>query len=189
MATVAVIPARGGSKRLPRKNVMPVLGKPLVAWVIEAARGSTGVDHVYVSTEDPEIASVAATHGAKVIARPPELAADDVWTEPVIQHAVVSAEATEQVAFSTVVWLNASIPQITARDIDHAIGRLHEEGLREVFAVDRHHRCTSAVRVLRRDALFQQRLSVVCGVVPLDYVDVHTLADLDLVREAMENAR
>jgi CMP-N-acetylneuraminic acid synthetase len=83
---LAVIPARGGSKGVPRKNIRPLLGKPLLAWSIEAANQARLVDAVVVSTEDPEIARVAREYGAEVIDRPAELASDEADTLPVLQH-------------------------------------------------------------------------------------------------------
>lgn len=73
---LAVIPARGGSKRLPRKNVLDLAGKPLIAWTIEAAKNSKHIDHFVVSTDDPEIAEVSKKYGAKVLTRPVELATE-----------------------------------------------------------------------------------------------------------------
>ena len=85
---LALIPARGGSKGIPRKNVRPLLGKPLLAWSIEAAKNSKLIDATVVSTEDPEIARVAREYGAEVIDRPEELASDAADTLPVLQHAL-----------------------------------------------------------------------------------------------------
>ena len=86
---VAIIPARGGSKGLPGKNIRPLLGKPLIAYTIEAATRCPLVDRVVVSTEDPEIAQVATQWGADApFLRPAELATDEATTESVLQHAV-----------------------------------------------------------------------------------------------------
>ncbi len=86
---VAIIPARGGSKGLPGKNVRPLAGKPLIAYSVEAAKRSKLVDRVIVTTDDAEIARVAKAHGAEApFLRPPELAQDLTPTEPVLQHAV-----------------------------------------------------------------------------------------------------
>lgn len=91
---IAVIPARGGSKRVPRKNIKPFAGKPMIAWAIAAARQSSLFDHVLVSTEDEEIAAVAREHGAEIpFLRPVELAQDDTATVPVIAHAVGEMQA------------------------------------------------------------------------------------------------
>jgi len=85
---IAVIPARGGSKRIPRKNILPFGGKPMIAYAIAAARESGLFEHVVVSTDDDEIAAVAEAHGASVpFRRPKELADDQTVTVPVIAHA------------------------------------------------------------------------------------------------------
>jgi pseudaminic acid cytidylyltransferase len=86
---IAVIPARGGSKRIPRKNIRSFAGRPLIAYSISAAVDSGLFEHVIVSTDDPEIAGVAREHGAKTpFTRPAELADDHATTVPVIKHAV-----------------------------------------------------------------------------------------------------
>jgi pseudaminic acid cytidylyltransferase len=86
---IAIIPARGGSKRIPRKNVRPFAGKPLIAYSIEAARNSGLFDRVIVTTDDEEIAAIARQYGAETpFVRPPELANDYATTVPVIKHAI-----------------------------------------------------------------------------------------------------
>lgn len=86
---IAVIPARGGSKRIPRKNIKEFAGKPMIAWSIEAAQASGLFDHIIVSTDDLEIADVAKKWGAEVpFMRPQELADDYATTRPVINHAI-----------------------------------------------------------------------------------------------------
>ena len=86
---IAVIPARGGSKRIPRKNIRPFHGKPIIGWSIEAAMRSKCFDHILVSTDDEEIAEVATSFGAEIpFIRPAELADDYTGTVPVLRHAV-----------------------------------------------------------------------------------------------------
>jgi len=91
---LGIIPARGGSKGLPRKNIMPIAGKPLIAWSIESARNAAMLDDFVVSTEDAEIASIAEGCGAKVIKRPPELSTDDASPFSVMKHilGIIDAE-------------------------------------------------------------------------------------------------
>lgn len=85
----AVIPARGGSKGVPNKNIRQVAGKPLIVWTIQQALDAHSVDRVVVSTDSPEIAKIAIAAGAEVPGlRPPDLAGDAVQTEPVLIHAV-----------------------------------------------------------------------------------------------------
>ena len=103
---VAIIPARGGSKGLLRKNLRVLAGKPLLAYTIEAATGCPSIERVIVSTEDEEIAQVARQWGAEVpFLRPPELAQDLTPTEPVLQHAVEWLESSEGYRADIVVFL------------------------------------------------------------------------------------
>jgi len=85
---LTIIPARGGSKGVPKKNIRNVGGKPLLAWAIEAAKSSGVISKIAVSTEDKEIAEVAKTYGAEVVDRPVELASDTALTDPVLIHAL-----------------------------------------------------------------------------------------------------
>lgn len=88
---VAIIPARGGSKRIPRKNVKPFCGKPMVAHAVENALASEYIDKVVVSTDDEDIAEVATQYGAEVpFLRPAELADDYTGTSPVVRHAITT---------------------------------------------------------------------------------------------------
>lgn len=91
MFSLGVIPARGGSKRIPRKNIRDFCGKPLIAWTIAAAKASK-LEDVIVSTEDEEIRDVAISHGAAVTTRPPELATDDAKSVDVAAHALSAYE-------------------------------------------------------------------------------------------------
>ncbi|MFT6538223.1 MAG: N-acylneuraminate cytidylyltransferase [Marinomonas primoryensis] len=94
MMRIAIIPARGGSKRIPRKNVKEFCGKPMIAWSIEAALTSRCFDRVIVSTDNQEIADIAREWGAEIpFMRPAELSDDYTGTIPVIQHAVQWLEA------------------------------------------------------------------------------------------------
>jgi pseudaminic acid cytidylyltransferase len=89
MSAIAIIPARGGSKRIPRKNVRPFCGKPMIAWPIDAARQSGLFDAVIVSTDDEEVAAVAESFGAEApFRRPSDLSGDHTPTMPVISHAI-----------------------------------------------------------------------------------------------------
>jgi N-acylneuraminate cytidylyltransferase len=86
--SIAIIPARGGSKGIPRKNLALVLGVPLVAYTIRAAKGCAPISAVLVSTDDPEIAELAESEGAMAVLRPPDLARDESPTEPCVLHAM-----------------------------------------------------------------------------------------------------
>ena len=114
---IAVIPARGGSKRIPRKNIKPFCGKPMIAWSIEVAQASGMFEHIIVSTDDVEIAEVAKQFGAEVpFMRPDVLSNDHVGTTPVVAHA--TRWALEQgFDLSAVCCICATAPFINAVDI------------------------------------------------------------------------
>jgi pseudaminic acid cytidylyltransferase len=115
MSTIAIIPARGGSKRIPRKNIRPFCGKPMIARSIEAALESGVFDAVVVSTDDDEIASVAESCGAQVpFRRPPELSNDHAATLPVIAHAIRWWEENRQ-PVDTACCIYATAPFIQAK--------------------------------------------------------------------------
>lgn len=114
---IAVIPARGGSKRIPRKNIKPFCGKPMIAWSIEAANSSGLFEHVIVSTDDAEIAEVARQWGAEVpFMRPEELANDHAGTTPVIAHATQWA-LDQGFAVAAVCCIYATAPFIQTDDL------------------------------------------------------------------------
>jgi N-acylneuraminate cytidylyltransferase len=119
--TVATICARGGSKGLPRKNVLPLAGLPLIAYSIRQALACPGIDGVYVSTDDDEIASVAQAHGAQVpVRRPAELATDSAGKLPAIEHLVAHLER-QGPPIETVVDLQPTSPLRTVHDITQAL--------------------------------------------------------------------
>lgn len=118
---LVIIPARGGSKRLPRKNVRLLLGAPLMAYAIHAARSACRVDRIVVSTDDAEIAAVSREWGADVIARPASISQDHSPVDEALRHAVdVVAGETGHVP-SIAVWLQPDVPIRQAGMIDAAI--------------------------------------------------------------------
>lgn len=132
---IAVIPARGGSKRIPRKNIKPFCGKPMIAWPIEAARASGCFDRIIVSTEDEEIAAVAHQVGAEVpFMRPPELADDSTGTLAVMKHAVEWC-AAHGTAPDPVCCIYATAPFLRPADLQAGLDLLLSERCDYAFAV------------------------------------------------------
>jgi len=126
--TIAVIPARGGSKRIPRKNIRPFAGKPMIAYAIDAARRSGAFDHIVVSTDDEEIAAIAADHGAELpFRRPAELADDITPTVPVVQHAIRACAAAGMEA-THVCCIYPGVPMIDPADLLTARDMLLDAG-------------------------------------------------------------
>ena len=135
METLAVVPARGGSKSIYKKNIHPLCGKPLIYYTIRSAKNSI-LSRTVVSTDDEEIASVAKSFGAEVpFLRPAELARDDTPSLPVIQHAVRFLEETEDYLPSIIVILQPTSPLRTSEHIDEAIHILVEAGADSVVSV------------------------------------------------------
>ena len=121
---IAIIPARGGSKRIPRKNIKEFCGKPMVAYAIEAAKTSGLFEHILVSTDDAEIQIIANTWGAETpFVRPAELANDFSATVPVVAHAIKVCEALE-FQFSNVCCIYPSVPFIDTEDLKGALAKL-----------------------------------------------------------------
>lgn len=135
MNCVAVIPARGGSKRIPNKNIVSLAGKPLLAWTIEAAQDAVNVDHVFVSTEDERIASVARQFGAEVIPRPPSLAQDTTSTEPVLLHALDWLASVCQIKPESLAMLQCTSPIRGGDVIERAVDKLLMTGCDSVVGV------------------------------------------------------
>lgn len=132
---VAIIPARGGSKGLPRKNIKPLLGKPLVAWTIEQAKNSKYVDKIIVSTDDREIAEISRKYGAEVpFLRPKELAMDESPTIDAIFHAL-EVLRTGNYNPNVVVLLQPTSPLRNAEDIDNAIKLFRDSDCESVVSV------------------------------------------------------
>lgn len=125
---LAIIPARGGSKRIPRKNIRPFCGKPIIGYSIQAAIQSGIFDRVLVSTDDEEIAEVARQYGAEIpFMRPAELANDFAGTTPVIRHAI--EQMREQGAtFDAVCCIYATAPFVKPSDLLRGVDILQESG-------------------------------------------------------------
>lgn len=134
---LAVIPARGGSKRIPRKNIKLFAGKPMIAYAIELANKSNFFDHVVVSTDDAEIAAIARSFGAAVpFIRPPELSGDHTGTIPVIAHAIKSFQSKGG-DVQQVCCIYPCVPMIEIEDLHKAHRMLSEsnDNAAYVFAV------------------------------------------------------
>ena len=137
MKIVTIIPARGGSIRIPRKNVFPLVRKPLIAHTIEHAKQSELVNRVIVSTDDDEIATVARRYGAEVIKRPLELSTDVASSEDALLHILDHLEKKENFFPDIVVFLQCTSPLRENDDIDKAINTLMEQKADCVFSAFR----------------------------------------------------
>jgi len=121
---LAIIPARAGSKRIPNKNIIELVGKPLIYYSINAAKNSKYITRIIVSTDGEEIARISKTFGAEVLMRPDELATDTAKTLPVLQHVVNYLREKENYYPDMVVLLQPDSPLKTSNDIDKVIEKI-----------------------------------------------------------------
>lgn len=129
MSVVAVVPARGGSKGVPGKNLRPVGGRSLVGRAIDAARASTAIERVVVSTDDGAIAEEALRCGAEVVRRPAALATDEASSESALLHALGQLGPVELLVF-----IQATSPFIDPADLDDAVARVRSGEADVVFS-------------------------------------------------------
>lgn len=129
---VAIIPARGGSKSIPKKNIIDFCGKPLIGWSIQQALESKGVREVYVTTDDKEVADVSHKYGARIIWRPAELATDTSSSESALLHAINEIEKIHKL--DVVVFLQATSPLREFMDIGKAVEIFFSENADSLFS-------------------------------------------------------
>lgn len=136
---LGLIPCRGGSKGIKRKNIQPVAGEPLLAHTVRASLDADVIDRTVVSTDDAEIKAAAREAGADVpFDRPAKLATDEAPVEPVIEHAIEQVTGGDE-QYDTLVLLQATSPLRTATDVEAAMERYREVGADSLVAVSENH--------------------------------------------------
>lgn len=131
---LAIIPARGGSKGLPRKNILDLNGKPLIAWTIVASLNSKYITKTVVSSDDDEILNISKKYGSDIIKRPDELALDTTASEPVVKH-VIEEEIKKNQEFDYIVLLQPTSPLRDAKNIDEAFDILFKNNATALISV------------------------------------------------------
>jgi CMP-N-acetylneuraminic acid synthetase len=150
---LAVVPARGGSKGLPGKNIRALCGLPLIVHTLNAAKASRTIGDVVVSTDTPEIAAVAQAEDVRVLCRPTALARDDTPMMPVVLHALEAEESRAGHQFDGVVILQPTSPLRLAEDIDGVVEKLALTGAGCVVSV-----CEATEHPLRAKRIVDDRL-------------------------------
>jgi len=139
MKTLGIVPARAGSKRLPKKNTLPLCGRPLIEWVLDAAleaRAQGSLDHLVVSSDDPAVLALAtARDPALPLRRPAELASDTAPALDYVRHALQRLEAAGAGPFDAVVILQPTSPLTLASDVAATLARLEESGAESAVSV------------------------------------------------------
>ncbi len=128
---LAIIPARGGSKRLPKKNILDLNGKPLIAWTIEASLNCDYINETLVSSDNDEILNISKKYGANILKRPEYLASDTASSFDAIKHAIESCNET----FDYIVLLQPTSPLRNSKHITEAIDLLEEKNADAIISV------------------------------------------------------
>ena len=173
---VVIIPARGGSKRLPKKNIYPIWGKPMIYWSIKQAKKSNFVSDVYVTSDDKKVLDIAKKNDVKVIKRIKSLSDDKTFKMEAIQHA--TRQISKKKRPTLVVSLQANSPDVTYQDIDKVISHLIKYNRNEVISVDKNYNQNGAIRAMKYNTVFQRALSVYSGFVVTNISDIHTKNDV-----------
>ncbi len=172
---VAIIPARGGSKRLKNKNIYKIKGKPMIEWVLDAAKNSYFISNIYVSSENKNILKISKKNKVKVILRSKNLADNLTPKIEVIRDAFLKLKNKPAIVVS----LQANSPNMTGDDIDNAIYHLLKHNLSEVMSVDENNVSNGAIRVIKKEMVFYNGLSVYNGFINTIIADIHTKKDLN----------
>lgn len=183
MRTIAIIPARGGSKRLVGKNIYPLNGKPLMAYTIEALKACGFIDAIYVSSDDQAILDVGSQWGAIPLVRPAELADDQTPKIVAIRQATEDPRVLADGPVETVIVPQANSPQITADQIRKGYALMQDHNLWEVMSADDNGVQNAAFRIVKKHALYNTFLSAHCGFVVANNLDVHTIEDIRAIEQ------
>lgn len=179
MRTIAIIPARGGSKRLKGKNIYPLFEKPLIVYTIEALQKCGFIDDIYVSSDNDDILGVARQYRAIPLRRPTELADDHTPKIVAIRQAVEDKEVSAGGEVENVIIAQANSPEITAEHLTRGFELFEKHKLWEVMSADDNGVQNAAFRIVKRHALFNTFLSAHCGFVVANIRDIHTLEDIE----------
>ena len=186
MKVIAIIPARGGSKRLPSKNIFPVLGKPMITYSIEACLQSSFVSKIIVSTDCEKIKSVVSKYPDVCIHNRSHLLSDDkTYKQDVIVNVLIETyeDIEENEKPDIVLSVQANSPQISAKLIDNIINCKIKNNKKEIFTVDRNLMQNGAIRAMDYKYCFLKTLSMYCGVYQCNLHDVHTVEDVKIVEK------
>ena len=180
MKILVVIPAKGDSKRLPKKNLYVVKGKPMIYWAIKACKDSKYNLDIWVNTDSKEVEKVAFKYGVNVHKRSKNLLNPETFKMEIIRDTLIRV-TNKKYNPDLVISLQANSPEITGKDIDGAIDMLLKHKLNEVFSVDDNMVQNGAIRVMKNTYAFQKDLSTYCGVYVCNLVDIHYKEDLEKI--------
>lgn len=178
MRIIAIIPARGGSKRLKKKNIHLLKGKPLISYVIKACMQSKKIDDIYVSSDDDEILNLSETFGAKPLKRKSNISDDETPKIVAIREVLKQEELLIDGKPDIIVIPQANSPEITSKEIDKGLDFMKKNNLWEVMSANSNGVQNAAFRIIRADKIHNNFLSAHCGFVTFNCTDIHTIDDL-----------
>jgi len=182
---VAIIPARGGSTRLKKKNIYPVLGKPMIQYTIDACKKSSYDIEIWVSTDCQKIKKIALELNTNIHNRSKINANSESYKQAAIREAADFIIKKKNIVPDIILSLQANSPTITNKEIDKCINALLTYDRDEIVSVDKNLMQDAAIRVFRSNYVFQKDLSTNFGVVITDLFDVHTIEDVKHVESLL----
>mgnify|MGYP003644628894 CR=1 FL=1 len=187
---IAIIPAKGRSTRLPKKNIYMFMGNPMLSWAIEACKQSKYNIEPWVSSDSREVLDIAVEWGAKPFFRDGSLAVDDVPKQEVIKDAARSFIKSKK-EVDAFISLQPNSPQVCGSDLDKGLDELFfsvkGEAMYEIFSVDRNLHMNAVYRMFRQHYLDHLGWSVHAGVVICEREDIHTKEDVDALELKIKN--
>lgn len=177
-----IIPARGGSQRLKKKNLYPIAGRPMIYWSIKACTTSKYIDTITVTTEDKDIKDYVNTldvDNLYVIDRPLELADNKTFKQEAICHAVMNTKLHD-----IIISLQPNSPEVRTKDLDAALDKFILHDRNELISVDNNLIQNAAFRIMKDEYVFQKTLSTKSGAFITDYIDIHDEDDVKLVERS-----
>ncbi len=182
MKITAIIPARGGSKRLKNKNVYPVWNMPMIYWAIKACKESKYKPDVWVTTDSNDVSMVAKYFDANVVLRNESTSNDTIFKQVAIRDAAAKIDAQKGLS-DVYISLQPNSPEIKNQHLDEAIKKLIDYDKDEIISADYNHMQNGAFRIFRGKYVYQQDLSTNCGFYICDLYDVHTKEDVDFLEK------
>ena len=180
MKITAIIPARGGSKRLKDKNVYPIWGMPMLYWAIKACKDTSYNIDVWVTTDSNNIAQIASSFGAKTLLRDESTANDSAYKQAAIRDAALKIDKDHGPS-DVYISLQPNSPEILGSHLDIGIQKLLTHNKDEIISADSNLLQNGAFRIFKGKYVYQLDLSTNCGFVICNLFDVHTKEDVDLL--------
>jgi CMP-N-acetylneuraminic acid synthetase len=187
---LVIIPARGNSKRLKNKNILPIKNLPMFVYVAKKIEKSKNNLRILVSSENTNILNLCKKNNIECIRRPKYLSKDETEKQDVIVHATKYLTKKEKFYPKIVVSLQANTPQVNHIDLDCSIKLFNsifkKKKIKEVFAIDTNNIQNGAFRIMTYETVFQKTLSTKVGVYKTNYIDIHNKKEYLTVKKYLE---